>query len=393
MRNPIALALLSLIILAYPLFYSVPYIFEQVGYLFEGIYFVSLNYVFLIVVLALLTIRRGHIAEPAHRRDLLVLLAMTLLVAASTRGTDQLNPLSFFVFALTFFYLVSSSGLAMVRERVVFAVLFCAYVLLSGVFYFQGTRVDLGRFTGFAISATTYSIFMAGALVAALYTIDNPLLRVGAYLAALPFIWISQTRSTLVFALALPFLMYLVRRLWRFRLAVFLAAGLVIHLGYPLLEMLAARQSDDLVAARYEGGMDTSLMVRRVLFDMLSDELASGTPEEIALGRSAEHSRQLVKREIGFDLLPHHDLLRLLVDFGVLGTLIYIAFVYRIASRNRAAFVMSLLYMVSFYHNMIYSRFLMGLILLFGLTWEGEVESPAEVEEPVEDVAVQGAAA
>ena len=81
-------------------------------------------------------------------------------------------------------------------------------------------------------------------------------------------------------------------------------------------------------------------------------------------GKGNEYSRLLVKDILNKDLFPHNDFYRIIIDWGFLGSLVFFVYVYRIAKQNTASLMISILYLILFYSNMIFNLFIISILIL-----------------------------
>jgi O-antigen ligase len=104
---------------------------------------------------------------------------------------------------------------------------------------------------------------------------------------------------------------------------------------YPLYSFIT-NLFPSLVTLRYGKKEDSSFSLRNYLFEELKDLFLQGNFVETWFGRGNEFSRLYIDQLMGFDLMPHNDYLRLLIDWGIIGFLIYSIILYKIAIKKEA---------------------------------------------------------
>lgn len=142
-----------------------------------------------------------------------------------------------------------------------------------------------------------------------------------------------------------------------------LVAIFCLNFLYPIYLYLKERTA--LVAYRYEGGYDPSFNTRIYFQKQVIESIKNGSIKEIAFGHGTEYSRLMILRMNGGDYLPHNDFLRILNDFGVVGFLLFLVMLCSIAIRNITTCCIVLLYLIAFYHNMVYNFFLLLIAMAF----------------------------
>ncbi|MFO0323105.1 MAG: hypothetical protein ACK504_11845, partial [Bacteroidota bacterium] len=95
---------------------------------------------------------------------------------------------------------------------------------------------------------------------------------------------------------------------------------------------------------------------------------------EKLFGKGSEEARKLVLKKIKYDIFPHNDFIRLAYDFGIICTILFLFFLYRISRINNVSFLILLLYLFSFYHNMVYDFFLISILVFYsGIKHKNEI--------------------
>lgn len=274
-----------------------------------------------------------------------------IAVSVSTVQTEKVlvsNSVSYFCFLFLVFHL---------------------FAFLSGleVFFQQGDR-----FVGLFSSPTTFATWVLTLFVVSLISYDFDKPGKGKFLVAFNFalvfllVFFSGTRTNLFLVLFLG--LYLLigglssRGLRFFSLIMMVALVLLIYPAYSIFTLYV---SGDYVAYRFEGGEDTSLGLRVALFNAVFYDLLDSDFLSLLFGHGVESSRYLIERQWGIDILPHNDALRLFYDFGVVFSFCFFGLVSLVAARTHLSFLIGVIYVFSFIHNMIYSHYLISAIFLF----------------------------
>lgn len=244
-----------------------------------------------------------------------------------------------------------------------------AYLSGADIFFQQGDR-----FVGLFSSPTTFATWVVTLFAVSLGLRPFDYDRAGKSLTILNFlllaflVFVSGTRTNLALVLFLG--AYLVvggvrSRLLRF--SILMSMVPVVLLIYPIYSFLNLYISGEYVAYRFEGEEDTSFGLRVSLFNAVLSELVDSRISDWLFGHGVEASRELVKGIWGFDIFPHNDVLRLVYDFGIVFSAFFFILVSFFASRNHLSFMIGVVYIFSFIHNMVFSHYLISAILIFSM--------------------------
>jgi hypothetical protein len=331
---------------------------------------ITAPYFFLLLLLLLwLMLKREKVSIPvAHSGNFLALALLTLVSILNFSSFRYSLPILFAGYLLVFYwYLTTLQEVSLDIVRSFLSRVFLAYVLISLFFLFvlPHSHMAIGdRFIGFTGSPTTYAAVMATLfLFMDAGREKTGLKRLGTYLLVLLFVYLSKTRLILIFLLLYPFLLFFMARrrvLYRMVYLIFFTTLFFLYGVYrAVVEFFP-----ELITLRYEDGRDASFGLRYYLFELLTNDYFSGSTYEMILGKGNEYSRQLVEADRGLDLFPHNDFYRLMTDWGALGAMLFFVFFYRISGKNRTALMISLLYLILFYSNMVYNLFMVSILLM-----------------------------
>lgn len=351
------------LLLIYPLLYIIPGI-HNIGYEFAVYYFIFVTISF-ILISYYLVISRNYILKfySIDIKLLLILFGVLFVVAFNTIKSIFLNPIIFYLYILLIY--ISFSQLKLTFNYRVILFFYFAYLIISVclLFFQRGYHPLNNRFIGFANTSTVYSVYMEVIAIVTLSFAPNRTKKILIYFSVLMFILISETRLNIAFYLALPILSFLYYKIKK-RFFLFLLFIVIINLFYPIYGYLYSA-SYITVENRYEDGRDASFALRNVLFNKMLSEVGTMELKEILFGKGAEYTRNLTEQTYGLEPQPHQDFVRFFIDFGIIAFIMYMLFLYILMFKNITTYLLTSLYLFSFYHNMLYARELIGLIILF----------------------------
>lgn len=324
----------------------------------------ELNYIYF-PALVLILIHLPFLCETRiviKQRNLSIVVLMLLLMLISGVRLLELRysfPVVFFLISTIFLVISDSLPADFNPKWIAFGSVF--YVLICFFLLTQPGHTD-NRFSGFSDSATTFTVFITFIAIVTIFQQPNKLLSIAVYCAIVYLIILSETRLNLAFIILLPFLVFFASKRWM-RIMVLILAVLALNLTYPLYSYLMGRT--DIISYRYEGNFDPSFVTRTHFQDVVLNSWSKASIPEKIFGQGTEYSRLLILRSDGGDFLPHNDFLRILNDYGIAGFATFMILIVLLGVRNKTTFCLTLLYLLSFYHNMVFSFFLFFGILLF----------------------------
>lgn len=334
------------------------------GYRFSSIYFLAVillcwAYVFSQAVKNQLFIKRKYTWE---------ILAFMLLLLLSANATDQLRyskPLFFLSVIITVFAITKVGKIQMpLRSVKVMALLF---VLISLMFVpFSSNYTFDDRFVAFLIAPTVFSVNADAFLVLFLGSVRSKLAKVILVFLFFFLIYLSKTRINLLVTFAIPILFFLLERGYFSRRAILITTIFIFVFVYPLYQYaMEAGYFGNFLMLRYSDNRDASFDMRYYLHAVSFDLFQSGTIMEKLFGHGSEFSRLFILDLTHEDSYSHNDFLRLMIDFGVIFTALFIGVMTKIASKSNMATILFLVYLSSFYHNMVFEFFLPCLIIFY----------------------------
>lgn len=351
------------IVLAYPILLGLLFFFKIQPFFITAPYF--------FIVLLLLSVNIGIKDNLIFKKSNSLNIILTLILFGisvlnySTLRYSLVILFSLYVMIFHLFIIVLSKNSFCINEKVVFK-FFIYYLLLSIPFLFldQGHMEIGNRFVGFTASPTTFS----GILVVVFILVDARLkpfsrTRLVLLFIVLLFVYLSKTRLILLFLIIYPFLVFFIKKKAMSLGMVFLVVFTTLFFVYGLYGWVIEK-FPELITLRYEDARDASFGLRYQMYKVVELDFYSGTVWEILFGKGNEYSRLLIIKEIGKDFFPHNDFIRIINDWGIVGASAFFIFLYRISKKNITGLLVSLLYLILWYSNMIFNLFLISILII-----------------------------
>jgi hypothetical protein len=351
-----------LLILIYPFFYCSGYVAFELSYSFSLFYFMPLTVLFFVLNLG----PKSKQILRENRINLFLLGGILLIIICRTDDLRYSKPLLFFIY-LTSFYLLSLT-IVFRENKPLIRWIFILFCILSVVFIRDPNRyLEGNRYFAFLVSPTVYSVYFEVVLLIFLYQVKDLKKRIFIFLFAGFFIVITKTRLNLFFYISIPFLLYFFENYRLTRWKVLLIYILCLNLLYPIYSYLVTFDvgKATLVASRYGSGYDSSFGLRNYLNYLTYEQFNDHNLWEQLFGKGTEQARKMIIERMNADLFTHNDFIRFAYDFGIICAVLFLVFLYRISLNHYISFLMLLLYLFSFYHNMIYDFFLISVFIYF----------------------------
>jgi hypothetical protein len=247
-------------------------------------------------------------------------------------------------------------------SKIILFILFISFFM--SVFNFGYT--ELGRFKSFLLSPTVFTVFLDALFIIYLYLYSKNKFSIFFLFLVLFYFHIeSGTRLNLLFLfLIFPIYHFIRYKSNFFKIIILLIYILSLNFLYPAYEYFTLKNESNILASRYTDNRDASFGLRLSLFNTMVDTYLSSSVNEKVFGNGSEYTRRIIIKKYGQDLLGHNDFLRLIIDFGFISLVLYMFFIIRLALKNNLTYLLVMLYLLSFYHNMIYSYYLISLIII-----------------------------
>lgn len=234
------------------------------------------------------------------------------------------------------------------------------FFFLVSIFYVFTSDFS-NRFSGFSSSSTTFSIYILSFFIMFIFTNKPKYIYVHFFLT-FSLIYLSQTRSVLLI-LIVSFGVFLCKnyinkhlRKTSFLLIISLLLTLPIASffsnGFSFLNRYESNERDD------------STYSRLFYYGNQIDALSKTTLSDFLYGHGVdENSKVGISHNTFNNISQHNDFFVLIYDYGAIFSLV---FLYIILNKVKSSFslVMLLIYLTSFYHNMIYDYWLITLFYL-----------------------------
>lgn len=353
---------LSYVLFIYPLFYIVPTVRKNIGPNFENLYF-------LLLLISIFILSSHRSCFKIYRKDFIIckyLLILVLISLYNYRGLNYIKPQVFIIFIFTFFLFL---GLSQKQNKItvnfnLFIYLFILttfITLLSSNYY-----TPLGRFYGFIGSPTVLTVFLDLYIIVFFFTNNSKITSLFIYFIVFYIHIKAQTRLNLMYLTVLPMMIKIISnfKLRIYKVFILFLFILSLNFLYPIYQFYTETSESNLAASRYEDGRDASFGLRLAMYNVVLLNLANSNLTTLLVGHGSEYTRELIFLEYNKDLLPHNDFLRLLTDFGVIFLVIYLIVIFKIALKNNLSYILTTLYFLSFYHNMVFSFFIFSIMII-----------------------------
>jgi|SRR5690625_2733756 len=232
------------------------------------------------------------------------------------------------------------------------------YLIITGLlFYFH----EESRFKGFSVSSTSFSLYLTVIILLSGYYFKRKFFYVIIFITSFYFIFESGTRTTLVALVFIPLIASIYRMIaWReFYLITII---IIIISAYPLYGIISDASAIELNARMDEDG--GSYATRLSLTLLMVDLISENSFYEFMFGNGVEYSRIYILNNRGMDLMPHNDFLRILIDYGVIFFILFISILIKFMKKNSKTLTIGIIYLLSFYHNMIFDPFFISLMIM-----------------------------
>lgn len=331
---------LAILILIYPLFVKV-----FIGLPVNGILLMFISTNIPLVVLM----------KSKFRRIELYFFFILILSLTGVYYGYGLLPLSYF---LGFYVIYNSRNKLSLNGKTINKI-YWLYITASLIFI----PIDgFHEFEGFAYSATTFSIYLS---IITFLNYDSKKFYL-KYIISLILIYASGTRSILFLFLILPLIGFMMDRFKSSFKVIYPLIIVSIILMYPLYEFYYT--SPDFESYRIDSSgakeIDYSFVTRFDITYDLIDKYSESNIQEKILGHGSEFTRDYINNKKGSDFQAHNDFIRFLIDFGLFGMILFLILINTSILKRKKNKLILLIFMMSFYHNMIYEAiFLYGLLI------------------------------
>lgn len=302
------------------------------------------------------------------KQNLLEVFGLLILFGLSILATHQFRytkPSLFLFVILTTLLIVKLGRISLSNRSTILSV--WLFIFLSFLLILDSSKYTYdGRFFSFLLTPTVLSVNATAFLALFFGVSKSKILRLILVILFLLLVLLTKTRINLLAILLIPLLFFLFERNLYSKRSILWLFMLIFVFVYPIYQyILDAGYFKSFLMMRYSDGRDASFGMRYYLHSLSFDLFIKADWMEKLFGQGSEFSRLYILNLTGEDSYSHNDFLRLLIDFGAVFTVLFVGIMARIALKSRLSTVLFILYLSSFYHNMVFDFFLPSLIILF----------------------------
>lgn len=327
--------------------------FKEIGY--NLILFINASILFLLLYFSLLlqnTICRPRFSTTIHSFFLIIIIIINF----------SMQYLGFSIYLLVLVVsviLLTSIKYLFTTRKIVPTIIFfyfiVSFILSNFSIGYLYTGTDL-RFTGMFLSATTFGITSLYLFIYFLYNSKNRYMKLVLYIILIYLIYLSQSRLNLLVVVLLPivFTAYYLN-FFNNDMKYFILILLIVSLMYPLYQYVQSIYEVSSTRGNAEASDSTRFfyslkILSNIDFYNISFYFGHGTGSAIDI--------------IGHDnIKPHNDFLRIVYDYGIIFFIFFNTILYRFFIMNIHMAMMVIIYIFSFYHNMIFDSYSILLIV------------------------------
>ena len=217
-----------------------------------------------------------------------------------------------------------------------------------------------GRFSGFSSSATTFSVYLT--LFFNGYLFSNKRKNWGFIMGMITFalLLLSGTRSTLLIFVFSILIYYKKGFFIKHKKKVLLTVTSGFIFIMPLINVLSINID---LFKRYEGEKDESTYTRLSYFNNQVQEIIHSDFSQLLFGNGLNENKK-VGAKLSYDSVDqHNDFFILIYDYGLLFFFLFFLIIYSFINSPLTLSVY-VIYMSSFYHNMIYDIYILTFLIL-----------------------------
>ena len=357
-----SLTIILLLVMLYPFMYMIPYI-NNLGFKYENIHMS-----FVLLPLILFNYRK-MISVSLLKISTLQLISigsLFLLILININSIKYFKSLYFIGFmALMYIMTLNWKSFVLSNKLIKLIILF---FFTTSLLYIINRPIG-ARFEGYIPSPTVFSVFVNSFFLIGLFVYKKTCIKIILYILAFYLTAISETRLNLLFITVTPLILWVIKKQYFSKKTIFVLFNIFFVSVYPIYSVLIKTEFvQSILKVRYDGStVDSSFNSRSGFNDVGRESLFDGSILQILFGKGAGFTRTLMIEHYNEPLLMHNDYLRLSLDYGVIFTIIFLVFLYNVSKNNNLAFLTVLLYLLTFYHNMVYSLYFISIIIIFSI--------------------------
>ena len=324
--------------------------------------YMRLSFAFILLVCSL-PIFVNNAPKGISKTHLVLILLLLVIIVTSSLGFARLLFI-FVFFCLPFFINKPRDNLSWRKSyNTLFKHLYYFYIVVS-LFHLYHNDASV-RFSGFSISATSFSVYIVAFFIMFIFT-NKPKYVYLHFLLVFWLIYVSQTRSVLII-LIVSFAVFTCRNFINNHLK---KTSLLLIITLLLTLPIASAFSNGFnFLSRYESNQrDDSTYTRLFYYNNQVNAMSESSLLRILYGYGIDDNGKVgVVKSGSASISQHNDFFVLLYDYGIIFSILFLCFLlYKVNSAF--SLVILLIYLTSFYHNMIYDYWLITLFYLSSLS-------------------------
>jgi O-antigen ligase len=189
--------------------------------------------------------------------------------------------------------------------------------------------------------------------------------RIGLFVISIGLLLFTQTRINILVLASVPMVVFLLERGLLSRKKIVLVSLAIFVFVYPLYQLLLDFDFiKEFLLGRYGGERDASFGMRYYLYIKSLELIQEASWYELLFGQGSETARLYILELTKEDSYSHNDFLRLIIDFGIIFTVLYLLLIIKIALKTNLTVVIFILYLSSFYHNMAFDFYTISCLVI-----------------------------
>jgi len=225
--------------------------------------------------------------------------------------------------------------------------------------YYGVYGLDL-RYIGLSTSPTVFGIVSLMLYIVFIgFLSDNFVLKIFLYILLIYLLMVSGSRINLIVGLLIPLYLSFInykKLFFKYNKILYLIILITLLLVYPLYSTLKVPDAVDYLNRISSGDSDrTRFYYSTILFTAIEN----GNLNSLFFGHGSNASLALLGDE---SHKPHNDYLRIIYDYGIFFFIFFFISLFNIFKKNKYTSFLVLIYLFSFYHNMIFDMYIFMLL-------------------------------
>ena len=291
-------------------------------------------------------------------------LILFTIVIINTNSFRYSKPLFFLSYIFIINTLVSTRKIEIKSSHIY---LHCAvFIFISVIMLLQTSNYTWdSRYFGFLVSPTIYSVYLDIAFILIYYLVRKKSLRFSLFFVFLALSIFTKTRINLLVFFTLPIILHLIEHEILSKKKIVVVFICVLVFVYPLYQFLLEFElPKQFLLGRYTDERDASFGFRYYLYLSSIDFLNQSSLTEFLFGHGSEAARLYILDLTDEDAFCHNDFLRLTIDFGIVFVSLFVFAIFKLCIKSSLSVLVGLVYLSSFYHNMVYDFYVISFLVL-----------------------------